>query len=126
MRACMHACTHASVLLPRLFLVYSVRVYSRIWTCIFVYAYVSYSHSSVLGQHIRPSTSCISCSRPTVFLLGSSRCLRCLASAAAFFRCLCAGTEWQGHMAPLCQRTLCRVCSVGREDTRMSNTCVRK
>ena len=86
---------------------------------------VSYSNACLLGQHIRPSTSCIFVPCPAVFLFSSSWCLRCLTPAAAFFRCLCAGTEWPGYMALLCQRTLCQVCNVRREDTEMSNTCVR-
>ena len=60
-----------------------------------------------------------------LFLFNSSRCLRCLASAAAFFRCRCACTEWSGYMTPLCRRTLCLLCSIRREDTGMSNTCLR-
>ena len=50
-RGILDACTHARRL---------AHLYTR--------TSVSYSHTCVLGQHIRPSTSCISCPRPAVFL----------------------------------------------------------
>ena len=71
--ACTYACTHASILPPRLFL-FTAYMCVHIFRLAYVYTHtlMNYSHICVLGQHIRPSTLCISFSRPAVFLFSSS------------------------------------------------------
>lgn len=108
-RAYICTCTHASMLLPRLFL---------FTACVRMYKYLDYHiHSWNISVHVCSvdifgRTHHVYPSPAPQFSFDSHLCLHCLVSAAAFFRCLLTGTEWPGHTALLCQQSLRRACSV--------------
>ena len=109
MRACMHTCKNASILLPGLFL-FTAYVCVHIFKLTYLYTrtLVNYSHTCLLCQHIRPKNWCISFPAPLCFFLSHLWVVAALPlhmhSFAAFALAPSGRATWLLCVSELCVR----------------------